>query len=277
MDYFSSASIPEHTYKLISTTIIDHSVTLLRIEYDPPGVDNPSQVGSGTFITNGKDYGILTAHHVITEFNSESCLGLTLSSDEDDYKIPWKELDLLSIGVPKTDENGPDLVFIRLSSYQINEIERYKSFYPLLDHREELLTNPPDLDIGLWVVCGGLQEKTRTEDSQGRFSACITFEQFCGFGKVEREYTLDGFDYLEFDLEHCLSTEKPTTFKGMSGGGLWQIPINRGVTDEFIPSRYLLSGLIYWRSPVVDNWRYLKCHGRKSINEIVWNRILETK
>jgi hypothetical protein len=277
MGYFSSSSIPDHILKLISNTIISHSIILLRVDYDPPGIDNPSQVGSGTFVSNGEVYGILTAYHVITEFISTSYLGLTLSCDEDDYKIPWKELILLNIGVPKTSESGPDLVFIQLSSSHVKRIEKYKTFYSLLDHKKELLTNPLDLDIGPWVICGGLQERSKTEDSQGRFSACLTFEQFCGFGSVEREYSLYGFDYLEFDLEHPLLKETPRTFKGMSGGGLWQIPMNKGITDTFIPSRFLLSGVIFWRSPVSNNLRYLKCHGRRSIYEIVCNRVKEMK
>jgi hypothetical protein len=273
MSYFLSSSIPDHIYKDISEKITTYSVALLRVELDPPGIQNADQVGSGTFVSNGNDNGILTAYHVITEFTPDNLLGINLSLEEDNYQIPWNEIIVENIGIPITDENGPDLVYLHLLPSHVERIRKYKSFYSLDEYKDELLSKPPDLDIGLWVVCGGLQEKTKIEESQVGFIACITMEQYCGFGEVKRGFALEEYDYLEFDMKYSPGLLTPATLKGMSGGGLWQIPIWKGEFEDFIPNRYLYSGVAFWQSPVNDCWRFLRCHGRKSIYEIGLGKI----
>ena len=88
-------------------------------------------------------------------------------------------------------------------------------------------------------------------------------------GCVTREYTQDGFDYLEFLAHYNAGYEGPDRFGGCSGGGLWHIFFEREATGEIIVKEKILSGVIFHQSKLKDDKRIVTCHGRKSVYQQV--------
>ena len=77
--------------------------------------------GSGTLVQCGDKYGILTAHHVVHKgkhpfdfrYGSNDVIGLIISDAPHEFVLPLKFLVCHDIGIPVSDEQGPDLVFLK--------------------------------------------------------------------------------------------------------------------------------------------------------------------
>jgi hypothetical protein len=259
------SDLPNELLASISEVIYSHSVTLLKVWFDPPGVDNILQLGAGTLIEGPKSYGIVTAYHVAREFTGDCYVGLTTSSSGNDFKIHSSRVTILPVGAPTDGEYGPDLAFIGINSADRHEIAQHKEFYQLANRRDEVLLAPPSLDIGVWVACGSPQEGTRIDSGEGLFAAMAAFQLFCGFGGVDREFQQSDLDYFEMAIDNPGQAGVPSTFQGMSGGGLWQVPIAVAPGGQLSASRFLLSGVIFWRAPLPESRVLLRSHGRRAI------------
>ena len=82
---------------------------------------------------------------------------------------------------------------------------------------------------------------------------------------VLKFYSKDGFDYIEVDADYKAGVNIPPTFKGFSGGGLWQIIPSESKLNPFLPGKFLLSGITFAQSSVLHEHRTITCHGRLSI------------
>ena len=268
------SEIPDSILESVSEKVFTYSSPLLKITFDPPDVDYVEVIGSGTFVRVGDIYGILTANHVAKNLDGECFLGLALLRDEDNFKIHKSFIKIIDIGIPNTNGYGPDIAFIMFNDTHRSDIARYKDFYPLCQNRDEALSYPPPLDVGFWAACGTPQERITLEDSASSFSAAISMQLYCAFGGVEREYIKDDYDYFEMDADYAKAKNVPHSFKGMSGGGLWQIPITFTDDNNIIVNRYLLSGVAFWQSNQSERKSFLRFHARKSIYENMWDAIV---
>jgi hypothetical protein len=62
-----SSDIPDSLLASISEAIYRHSVVLLKVYFDPPGVDNVLQLGAGTLVEGPHSSGIVTAFHSVRD------------------------------------------------------------------------------------------------------------------------------------------------------------------------------------------------------------------
>jgi hypothetical protein len=106
-----------------------------------------------------------------------------------------------------------------------------------------------------------------------RFAAMAAFQLFCGFGTLHREFQHDNHDYLEMAIDQPGEQGNPATFQGMSGGGLWQVPLTVTADRELIASRFLLSGVIFWRASLPNRRVLLRSHGRRAIYDQLYNTL----
>jgi len=273
MSALQMSELPNELLASISEVIYGHSVTLLKVWFDPPGVDNILQVGAGTFLEGPKAHGLVTAFHVAREFNGDCFLGLTTSSSGNDFKIHRSHFEIIPAWPPADGEFGPDLAFIRFNSAFREEIAQHKKFYRLSTPRNEVLAAPPSLDTGVWVACGSPQESTRIDSGEGRFAAMAAFQLFCGFGGVDREFQQTGLDYLEMQVDATPQAGTSSSLRGMSGGGLWQVPITIHPDGHLTASRFLLTGVIFWRAPLPEGRDMLRAHGRRSLYDELYKLI----
>jgi hypothetical protein len=51
----------------------------------------------------------------------------------------------------------------------------------------------------------------------------------------------------------------------VSGGGLWQVLLRKSQEGKLEVSDYILSGVAFYQSPLMEGSRSIRCHGRQSI------------
>lgn len=88
---------------------------------------------------------------------------------------------------------------------------------------------------------------------------------------VQRTHEHNGYDY--FDLGANLQLPGvPSSFVGVSGGGLWQINLSmaKSGTISWDGKRYF-RGVAFWESEKTDGHRMIRSHGPKSIFEKAWD------
>ena len=61
----------------------------------------------------------------------------------------------------------------------------------------------------------------------------------------------------------------PTSFGGVSGGGVWQVPLIRDRQGDLEADDYILSGVAFYQTKLDGNHRLIRCHGRKTVYEKV--------
>ena len=85
----------------------------------------------------------------------------------------------------------------------------------------------------------------------------------------ELSYHRDGeFDYIDAEAQLDDEDGNPKSLGGMSGGGLWAIPVRRKAGDPpgseyFETVRF--GGVIFWESDPAKDPRFLRAHGPISI------------
>jgi hypothetical protein len=262
-------ALPKSLFRDISEVINGYSTALIMVRIGADEQEAANLIGSGTFISSAKATGILTAAHVVDAMKGSYLLGLTLREHEHRYLIESKYLNIIRIAKGQVESDGPDLALIVLPTSELGIIRANRTFYNLDRNRERMLSAPPGLDTGIWSLCGYIDILTTNETSERGFASLKGFHGLCGFGGVRREYKVGDFDYYNYEVSYEGRTDIPETFGGMSGGGLWQIPL-RMRSDQIIePKEFLLSGLAFYQTQRTGLNRIIKCHGRKSIYEIM--------
>jgi len=231
--------------------------------------------GSGTFFKFGNHYGILTAAHVVIQKAMEDsyALGINLMiSEEHRLQFEIKELNILFIRRNKFGPYGPDIAAIILPVEKIGLLKEKKGFYNISQYPQNLSDEDADSSgylntgIGLWTVCGCPDDFKSTVDSTRNFKGAWKFTIPRMSCIIENELIKDGYDYLDFVVP--TDCKEPNSFGGVSGGGLWHVPLAKHNKD-IICGIPILSGVAYYEEHVAKNKRIIRCHGRKSIYEIL--------
>ena len=268
------SDLPQDFLIKITRSILNHLVGLIRIRNDKSS-DNIQLIGSGTLVYLDDTFGILTAHHVLEAIPANGILGLILPyhDKEHRYTIDISLIAKMPIARGDVDSDGPDLAFIKLPQPYIGQIKAHGTFYNLAHDHEEMLNSPVDNNIGMWAVSGFPNEYTKEIESIGCFDGVIKYEGNCLFGSIDKSYSSGEFDYIEMPADY--QNDVPESFGGVSGGGLWQIVLEQPPQGNIRVNRIIFSGVAFYQSALENNFRSLKCHGRKSVYQIVYGYIKE--
>lgn len=252
----------------ITRSILNHLVGLIRIRKEKSS-DDIQLIGSGTLVCLDNSFGILTAHHVLEAIpaNGTLCLILPYHDKEHRYTIDISDITKMPIARGNVDSDGPDLAFIKLPQPYIGQIKAHGTFYNLAHDKEEMLNSPVDNNMGMWAVSGFPDEYTKEIESIGCFDGVIKYEGNCLFGGIDKSYSSGEFDYIEMPADY--QNDVPESFGGVSGGGLWHIILEQPPQGNIKVKRIILSGLAFYQSALDNNFRSLKCHGKRSIYQIV--------
>ena len=261
---FKLSNLPIELYEDISKDLRCYLVGLLAIKNTKNG-EKVKLIGSGTFVTIDDVSGILTAQHVTNELVS-SDLGLIVAEHE--HK-PILNSDLFQVIKLKEDNANelPDLSFIHLPASTLGTIKAIKSFYNIGTKKESTLQEPLEKDIGVWFICGFPDElKKEGEKSIRGFDSATGFYGLCGATSgVSNEYIENDFDYIEVPVSCGTADVIPSNYGGVSGGGLWQVPLYVDEKEKRFWGDPVLSGVAFYQSDMENNSRTIKCHGRQSI------------
>jgi hypothetical protein len=253
-----------------------YTVGFLWIENTSHGWDAALR-GSGTLVAIGRRFAILTAHHVIQKLPRKGRLGVFLSPTHEPHSIDIDGLQYLEIARGNVDSVGPDLGAVLLAPSIASSIAAKKTFYNLEQQRAKLLHNPPDLRDGLWFVYGFLEEKTVVQpDEVSGHGLVKRFYCYGGLGRPQTSFQTGDHDYFTIPVSPLTQAPVPRNFGGMSGSGLWQIPLARDESGKLTCQTPLLSGVAFYQEAVTEAGSGLKCHGRLSVYRVAYDAIAKS-
>jgi len=268
-----ASELPESLIEQIAWVLHQFSSCLIKLYSDKWDEAEMMLIGSGTFVALGDIHGILTAQHVTNELSPQNALGFTLQEQEHNFHIPVQNLTIIDIAVPKEDRIGPDLSFINIPGIYLGTIKSQRMFYDLSVERDNYLeVNFDKRDP--YFVCGGIDERTTQEKPNKGFDKVIGIHGFCGESFVENSFEIGDYDYLEINIDYNLEYDIPRSFSGMSGGGIWLVPLLMKDNGTIMAKENKYCGVIFYQTERRENTRYLRGHGPKSIYNVACEKIL---
>lgn len=265
--------LPEGLIAEISQRLHWYSTGLVRVTRENGRLDSAILIGSGTLISIEGVHGILTARHVADVLDTRGSLGLTIPPDAHNYQISAELLEVIEIGNTTDDSHGPDMAFVRLPIAELGIIKAYKSFLDLTHERARRAAKPERLDAGPWFVCGVPNAKTERARPEGGFDEVDIFHVLCGAAGVTTEYIRGEYDYYEVEVVYEGDSDIPRTFGGMSGGGLWHVPLLKTSEGTIKPKDYIFAGVVFFETGLKNQRRRIRCHGWHSIYDSAYSAI----
>lgn len=268
-----SGDLPPSVIEAAACGIADYSIGFVRIENTPHGQD-AVLLGSGTLVSVGSKRAVLTANHVVSILPRVGRLGLIISPGFQQHTVDTQGLTYLQIARGTVvDADGPDLGAVVLAPSIASAIAAKKTFYNLDLRRDQMVHSPPDLHDGLWFINGFVDEFTAVEPTTGGYSSVKGFYNVSGAGGPDEPMVAGDYDYFAFPVSYDRRSIAPKNFGGMSGGGLWQVPLLRDGEREIKPETPLLSGVVFYQAPTTDSYCGVKCHGRQSVYRVAYTAI----
>lgn len=204
----------------VNQFIVDRTVGLVRTEDD-------QYIGTGTLVSVDDKRCILTAAHVIDEFESTDALGVAMPSPVA-LEVHRLEVHCDYVQRAYAESIGtetPDIGIFILRGNYASIISSKKSFYNLNVQKQEILDSPPDCDSPIWVLAGTPDAWSRTGGPERTFGSTREFTLLLGFGAVELSSRRCDFKCFDFMVDGPEDSGIPKSFGGCSGGGLWYVPI----------------------------------------------------
>ena len=217
--------LPPDLIESVLYEISAYTVAFVRVK-DMGGRRFCTLLGSGVLVAAAGTKAILTAHHVIQVLPKTGRLCVMLEKTSEPHTLNTKGLAFLSIARGTNDADGPDLGAVVLAPHLAGSIAAKKVFFNLDRKRDEMLSDSPDVRDGVWFAQGFLEERmVATEDPDG--GTTTNFYNFSGVGGPDGPVERGGYDYYEYPVTHESRLEAPVSWGGMSGGGVWRIPLAR--------------------------------------------------
>jgi hypothetical protein len=269
--------LPDSLLAAVALDLAQYSIGFLRIEDTPQGQD-ALLLGSGTLVRAGTTHAILTAHHVLQALPKNGRLGLILLPTLHQHTVDTQTLVYKEIARGTVNSEGPDLGAVILTPSIAAVIAAKKTFYNLDSRRAQLLETPPDRHEGVWFVHGFVDERTVEEPGKDGFSMVKGFYSFSGAGGPDEPPVARGdHDYFAFPVSYDARSVAPTSFGGMSGGGLWQVTLMRDPQGNIHPKKFLLSGVVFYQEETTETQCGVKCHGRSSVYKVAHEAIRKSE
>jgi hypothetical protein len=265
--------LPATVIEAAAIDVANYSIGFLHINNPPRSSQDVMLLGSGTLISIGTTHAILTADHVLSVLPRTGRLGLILSPTIQQYTIDIQGIAYIHIARGMHDADGPDLGAVVLSHSIASAVGAKKVFYKLDAHRDQILSSPPNIHDGFWFVNGFVDEKTTEERDKDGYGLVKGFYNLSGAGGPEQVIVVGDHDYYDFPVSYSVRSIAPKSFGGMSGGGLWQIPLMRGVQGEIKHKRPILSGVVFYQEPTTKEYCGVKCHGRRSVYKVAFDAL----
>jgi hypothetical protein len=232
-------------------------------------------LGSGTLIEVEGITGILTADHVTEVLPNYDQIGLALTSELHRYVLEKNILTPIPVGRGQVESKGPDLSVIILPSAAVGQIRAIKSFYNLTRWRDELRNIPFQPSNGLWFVCGFPYKRIASEGPKRGFADVQGIHGICGVAPIQTVFEEGEYDYLELKVSYDEYKQPLRDFRGVSGGGLWQIQLIATSSGDLRAGKKILSGVVFYQDIINESSLILRGHGRRSIYKVTYDSIIK--
>jgi len=239
--------------------IHDHSIVLFGYRELPA---MPVHSGTGTLVRFGNSRYILTARHCAERLLDYEQVCLPVRSGGPPLVI--RRLDPIYIGERKNDPWGPDLAFLPIHPVDVKNLnaKSHKIFYDLDRHGQGILREPPRLANGIWTVVGAPALLSSLKAPRELRIPLMAYKV-----DVKRPVTKNDFDYVEISVALDAKNALPT-FQGLSGGGLWYTELKQDQGGDLsVVGSHRLVGCAFYETEAKRKYRYIRCHGWRSIYE----------
>jgi len=282
------------SYSKISTLDLPREICLqvdqFLLNSSTPLILDGTLAGSGTFIKCGNVYGILTAHHVVHNpknasrifdfsLDSEQQLGLIITEKRShSFTIPMSMLTCVDVGIPKTARGGPDLSVIVLPEIRARSIEDRKFFTDISVKRQKRMKTCRSRRGG-WCATGFPQCYTGPNESSTNEKRVTYIPSVTLYSHLTRRLKNNGFDFVHFNVKHAQmkgNVPPPSSYRGMSGGGVWKVCILRDVKSSAYSidvKGTVLAGVAYCEVLSHAKPKRLICHGWESVYKNVYREL----
>jgi hypothetical protein len=261
--------VPYEFLENAARELSDYAVSFVKLQ--ETGAQNDAQLaGSGTLVEIEGTHAILTADHVLEHLPTRGEVGLVLPTRFQPQlhrvTLNMEFVEKCRVARGTRDSDGPDLALLVLHHPQVGTIKAaMKSFYNLSKRRDQILSNPPAINAGVWMLSGMAHEWTVDTTPEKGYERVKVFRGMHGAGLVDAEYMRNGYDFLEFKAKYNDNYKGPQNYGGYSGGGLWHLLITKREDRGLEVTDRILSGVAFYQSPIEGQIRTIKCHGRQSV------------
>ncbi|TFF19857.1 hypothetical protein E3C22_19525 [Jiella endophytica] len=233
------------------------------------GLDDVGEsLGSGSLARIGSASGVVTAAHVLEALSRHERVGIVHFArpegreqrailttnhcgDVAFRKLPWQQ-------------RGPDLAFVKLPPYVVGSLEAQGCVFIDLDSRKESILKNGYQPQGFWFVAGVVAERSGVAEKDDK-KVTVSVEAAVEPGDVS-DFPLDeGFDGYCFVPGQDPLYVPPSSYEGMSGGGLWIGHTTDGEGAAGECSSLSFVGVNFWQSDVGEQGRSIVCHGPNGI------------
>ncbi|MCY3820877.1 MAG: hypothetical protein OXH52_16205 [Gammaproteobacteria bacterium] len=233
----------------LTKRVLQHAAGVTILSGDRP-------LGSGVLIQTEVSFGVLTAGHVCRAvkdaIHPERPIGClphgvlgTAGLEEVRADVPVRELPLRGV-VENYDskQHLPDYGCLMLPPTDARDMMAWGTFVNLTRRGPSRRQQQYWLERNAWVSGGYLQER-----SWGRAAY-----HWHAIGGPEAVYERDGRRYLYIKIPSQLAAECPKRLGGMSGSGVWEIPISRRRGEEAVQiGTPILRGVTFWQGVRSDD------------------------
>lgn len=263
------ASFPDALYDEAIEKIARFSVGLIGIHVRDH-TEVAWQSGSGTLVDLDGTLCIITADHVIEDVLHGQRIGLLIDWNGGLRRcmLDRNHLQFVRLARGPTQDVGPDLGAILLprNGEAVATLHAHKAFYNLRKRTEQFATGYPSPTEGVWIPCGVLAEGSQALPPSRGFESVTGHWGMFGIANSPTETLRGDFDYLDLRGRPRIDPDMPGSFRGASGGGLWQARIARKLDGSLELREVVLSGIIFYETDVENDIRGLRCHGRASLH-----------
>jgi hypothetical protein len=254
------AEIPKELLDVLREKVWTYTASIFAVEHS-----RPTYRGTVTCVTiAGRGY-LLTAAHVWRELRGD-CFALSLEADRLLVPVRKDVVEAIILEASASSEWGPDLVLIGLPDLVVRDISQVKAFYNV-DKRRPQSGERPEYDVGVWAVVGAPAEQSVFREKE----AILKISLFASVVASAQER--EGFDYVDLSYYHEDRPDLPRSYGGISGSGLWHLPISTSPSGTVRWSGDArLEGVAFYQKPSGPLEGTIRCHGRKSLYEHAFAR-----
>jgi hypothetical protein len=236
--------------------------TIAFVRIPNTSAESPSPCGTATLVIVDGEHYFLTAQHVWQEMRKFRHVGITLVPKIDQcFTIPTQLLLATGPRKPAAQENGPDIVFLKIPAAKLGEIKARKSFYPLVPLAKKLQVDVMAIEVRILLGAPG---ETATLTTPTNLDMTIQGIMADGHPKSFAKGRYDYVDSKELFGAHGF----PKSYGGFSGGGLWHVHVYLDRKTGERTERSRLAGMAFYEFPAKRRYRVIRCHGARSIDMV---------
>lgn len=222
----------------------------------------PQPCGTATLVAVGSACYFLTAMHVWKTLQKFTNIGVTLVPDFDQcFMIPTSVLIATGPQKAAAEDQGPDIVLLKIPVTKVGEIRARKSFYLLERTTKVPKVNVVSIEVPIFMGAPGEAATWRT-----RRDLNMVLQGLMANPRV-REFTKGGYDYVD-SKEYFGAHGFPKSYGGFSGGGVWKVYVYLDPETGERRERNILAGVAFYEFPPKRRYRVIRSHGLSSIRVV---------